>query len=108
MDLRYEDLLDSDDCTEAMICAKRSSFVHPFDRCVELVEDLLEPELVGLVDDYEEKFVMTRRVGERFLEPNQLRDFEVFVVRERAAFSVFVLHLKSFKSTDKIKANLRP
>ena len=47
---------------------------------VELVQHLLEPQLVDLVDDDEEHFVVLGPVGERVLELEQLVDGEVAAV----------------------------
>ena len=48
-------------------------------RAVELVEDHLEPELVGLVNDHEQQLVV-RALGERMLEIEQLVDAQVRAV----------------------------
>ena len=50
-----------------------------------LVEDLLEPELVDLVDDDEEHLVVFRAVAQRPLQRQQLVDLEVARVGERLA-----------------------
>ena len=47
---------------------------------VELVQHLLEPELVDLVDDDEEQLVVLGPVGARLLEVEELVDVEVAAV----------------------------
>ena len=65
---------------QAVIYPKRAAFAQPFDRRVQLMQDLLEPKLVSLVDDNEQKLIVTLRVGKPFLKSDQLRHFEIFVV----------------------------
>ena len=48
---------------------------------VQLVEDLLEPELVHLMDHDEEHLVVLRPLRQRALEREQLIDLQVFGVR---------------------------
>lgn len=43
----------------------------------DLEKDLFEPQLVGLVDDYEQKLVVGRRVRERSLKREQLRNPQI-------------------------------
>ena len=52
-------------------------------RAVHLVEDELEPELVDLMNDDEERFVVVRGRGEALLQLEELRDPEVRAVGER-------------------------
>ena len=53
----------------------RSSRVERGHRCVEFVQQLLEPQLVNLMDDDEEHLVVVRGAGERLLQGEQLVDF---------------------------------
>jgi hypothetical protein len=52
---------------------------------LQLEQDLLEPELVRLVDDDEEQLVVSRGVGQRGLEVEQLGDAEVRAVGKPAS-----------------------
>jgi hypothetical protein len=52
-------------------------------RAVDLVEDELEPELVDLMNDDEERLVVVRGRGEALLQLQELRDPEVRAVGER-------------------------
>ncbi len=58
-----------------MTCARRA----------ELVQQLLEPEFVRLVDGDEQQLVMSRRIGLRHLLGEQLRQPEVTAVGQPAA-----------------------
>jgi hypothetical protein len=53
---------------------------------VELVEQLLEPQLVDLVDDDEEHFIVLRPFGPELLELEQLVDLQVAAVGHRGGF----------------------
>jgi hypothetical protein len=44
------------------------------------MEDLFEPELVGLMNCYEKKFIVVFGIRETFLQRNQIRNTKVFVV----------------------------
>ena len=57
------------------------------------MQNLLKPQFVGLMDDDEKKFVVTRRIRERFLKLYQFRNFEIFIVRKCGVFPVFFGHL---------------
>src|SRR3989337_3233756 len=50
----------------------------------ELEQKLLEPQLVGLMNDDEEKLVVRGRVAEKLLESQQLGHLQVAPVRELA------------------------
>ena len=52
-------------------------------RAVHLVQDELEPELVDLMNDDEERLVVVRGRGEALLQLEELRDPEVRAVGER-------------------------
>src|SRR5581483_4060357 len=52
---------------------------------VQLVQDQLEPQLVGLVNDDEQRLVVVRRVGLADLERGQLGYLQVAVVRKGRA-----------------------
>jgi hypothetical protein len=54
---------------------------------VQLVQDLLEPELVHLMDHDEEHLVVLRSLREGALEREQLVDLQVFGVRRHDAVS---------------------
>ena len=90
MYLRDEQFLDLDDAGERARRRGRSVFAHGEDGRVYLVENLLEPEFVSLVDCDEQEFVVVRRVGQARLQVNQLAHAEVSVVGERGLAAVFI------------------
>ena len=49
---------------------------------LEFEDELLEPQLVDLVDDDEQQFVMRRRIGQQTLGREDLGDLEVAAVGE--------------------------
>src|SRR5215207_5397 len=83
VDLRDEQFLDLGDPAEGARRDGRAVFAHRAERGVDLVEHLLEPQLVRLVDGDEEQLVVVRRVGQTALQPDQVLDAQVLVVRER-------------------------
>jgi len=54
---------------------------EPLPNTIEFVQQLLEPELVDLMDDYEEQFVMLRPVRAGLLQRKKFIDFQVVRVR---------------------------
>ena len=83
MYLRDEQLLDLGDSRERARRRGRAAFAHGAGGGVNLVENLLEPKLVGLVDGDEEKLVVVRGVGQALLQADQVADFQVLVIRQR-------------------------
>ena len=51
--------------------------VEVFDQLIELVQQLLEPELVHLMNDDEQRLVVFRRIGLALLQAEQIVDAEV-------------------------------
>jgi hypothetical protein len=49
----------------------------------EFVQQLFEPELVGLVNDDEQHFIVFRWRGARFLESQELLQIQIVGIRER-------------------------
>jgi len=49
---------------------------------IKIVQQFFEPELVGLVNNDKEMFVMVRRVGLRMLKIKQFRNLQILAVRE--------------------------
>jgi hypothetical protein len=85
-----EQLLDLDDARERPRGRGRTVFAHRIRGGVQLVENLLEPQLVRLMDGDEEQLVVVRRVGQASLQPDQVAHAQVLVVRERSVAAVFV------------------
>ncbi len=71
-----------------MICPEEPPFVDPTDAGIKLVKDLLEPKLVGLMDNEKEKRVVARGLGSRLLTPERFRRLEIFVIRKRSIAAV--------------------
>ena len=84
VELRDQHLQDGEDALQGVLGAGGVVGVEQHADAVELVEDFLEPQLVDLVDDDEEQLVMFRSVGARLLQGQQLIDFQVGVVGDRA------------------------
>ena len=61
MDLRDQQLFNFDDASHRLGGFGNPIFLHQSDRRVDLMQDLFEPEFVGLMDRYEEQFVVLRR-----------------------------------------------
>jgi hypothetical protein len=78
--LRDEQLLYLGDAADGARRDGRAVFAHGAGRGVYLVEHLLEPELVRLVDGDEEQLVVVRRVGQALLQPDQLGHAQVLVI----------------------------
>src|SRR5207247_7927717 len=77
VDLRDRDLENREDTLE---CRQRPRRVAPREQALEevqLVQQLLEPQLVDLVDDDEQQLVVLGPVRERLLESQQIVDLEV-------------------------------
>ena len=56
------------------------------------MKDHLEPKLVSLMDRDEQQFVMMFRIGKAILQPDQLRDAKVLVIRKQGVVAVVVGH----------------
>jgi hypothetical protein len=75
-----EQFLDLDDARERARGRRRTVFAQRRDGGVQLVQNLLEPQLVSLMDGDEEQFVVVRRVRETLLQPDQIGHAQIFVV----------------------------
>ena len=64
MNLRDQQLFDLDDAAQRLGGFGRAIFFHQNDRCVNLVQDLFEPEFVSLVHGDEKQFIMLGRRGQ--------------------------------------------
>ena len=82
-ELLDQQALDLDAAAEEAVRLERVVGVEQRDDRVELVQDLLEPELVDLVDDDEEELVVVRRIGLRVLQAEQIVEPEIAAVAER-------------------------
>ena len=80
MNLSDEEFFYLGDARERATGERRAVFAHREVGGVNLVENLLEPEFVSLVDCDEEKLVVVRGVGQARLQVNQLAHAEVLVV----------------------------
>ena len=94
MYLRDHYFFDASYGPQAVIDAKRAALAQPFNSCVDLMKNLLEPKLVRLMDGNKEQFVVAHRFRQRHLQRQQFRNLEVFVVRKRGVFAVFGCHKK--------------
>ena len=74
------------------------------DRVIELVEDQLEPELVGLMDDHEQHLVM-RALGERVLQVEKLVDAQVRAVISAGHHRAALYAHRSCPRTDRRRRN---
>src|SRR5213083_1342233 len=77
VDLGHHHLEDGEHALEGREGARGVPAEEQRFQVVELVEQLLEPQLVDLVDDDEKGLVVLRAVGERLLEREQLVELEV-------------------------------
>jgi hypothetical protein len=77
VELRDQHLQDREHPLEGVLHARQVARREEALDVVDLVQDLLEPELVDLVDDDEQHLVVFGPVGARTLEVQQLRDAEV-------------------------------
>src|SRR5690349_13536832 len=57
MNLRNDHFFDRRHGAQRMIDAKGATFSQPADRCVDFVQDLLEPKLVSLMNDDKKQLV---------------------------------------------------
>ena len=84
VELRHQHLQDGEDALERVLGAVGLVGVEQAPHVVELVQDLLEPQLVDLVDHDEEHLVVLGAVRERPLQREQLVDAQVRVVGDGA------------------------
>src|SRR4029450_3926283 len=64
-----------------MLRAVQFVVFEPLPDAVEFVQQLLEPELVYLMDDDEEQFVVLRPLRTRLLQRKQFVDFQIARIR---------------------------
>jgi hypothetical protein len=88
VDLLVEDLLDLHDAAQGSDCRNDLIALEMANRRADFVQNLLEPQLVRLVDRYEEKLVVMRRIGQRLLKAYEVGNTEILVVREGRPLSV--------------------
>ena len=89
MDLSDEHFFDADHGAQAVICAECPPGIQPFDAGVHLVQDLLEPKLISLMDDDKKQLVVAGGFGQGRLELYQLGDLEILVIGKRGVLAVF-------------------
>ena len=82
IDLLLQEPLDRVDSPKSLRDAPQVIAIERRGGRVELVQELLEPELVNLVNDDEQHLVVMRRLGERLLKSQQLVNLEIRSVRE--------------------------
>jgi hypothetical protein len=80
------DPLDGVDALEVVPRPVRVPRVQGVPNRLQLEQDFLEPELVGLVDDDEEEFVVSMRIRKQALQREQLGDPQVRAIGELAVF----------------------
>ena len=80
--LRDHDLQDRQDPFQRVLRTVRFVAFEPLTNAVELVQQLLEPELVDLMDDDEEELVVLRSCRSRLLQREQLVDLQVARIRD--------------------------
>src|SRR5215207_6326033 len=80
MYLRDEQFLYLGDAREGARRDGRAVFAHRAECGVDLVEHLLEPQLVRLVDGDEEQLVVVRGFGQTLLQPDQLGHAQILVI----------------------------
>ena len=85
VELRDQHLEDGEDALHRVLRAGGVVDVEQGAHPVELVQDLLEPELVDLVDDDEQQLVVLGAVGARLLQAEQLVNLQVGVVGDGGA-----------------------
>src|ERR1041384_6731530 len=95
VNLRDQQLLDLDDSAQRERRFRDSITLHQSDRGVDLVQDLLEPEFISLMHGDKEQLIVMRGRRQARLQFNHLRHAQIFVVRERSVFAVFVGHFWS-------------
>ena len=78
--LRDEHLQDGEDALHRVLDPRGVAGIQPPDHLIDLVEDLLEPQLVDLVDDDEEHLVVLGTRGSGALEREELVDGQVAAV----------------------------
>ena len=83
VELGDEHLENGQDALERVLRPVRVVGLEQQRRAIDLVQDLLEPELVDLVNDDEEQLVVLGPFGARALEIEQLVDVEVAAVGDR-------------------------
>ena len=83
VDLLFEQPLNRMNAAKVLGTREQIVAIEREHRRVELVQKLLEPQLVDLMDDDEEHLVVMRRVGERLLKAEQLVNFQVGTVGKR-------------------------
>ncbi len=83
VDLRDLDLEDGEDPLQRGVDRRQLVALEAVAQMVELVQHLLEPELVDLVDDDEEHLVVLRPAGLGALAGEQLVELQVVRVSER-------------------------
>jgi hypothetical protein len=83
VDLRDHYLQDREHALQGVERARRVPPLQERLQIVDLVQQLLEPKLVNLVDDDEEGLVVLRPVGDRPLERKELVELEIAGVGNR-------------------------
>ena len=83
VDLVFEQPLNRVDAAEILADLERFAAAEMAHRRFDLVQHLLEPQLVDLMDDDEEQLVVVRRVALRNLQREQLVDVEIRAVGQR-------------------------
>src|ERR1051325_2692995 len=95
VNLRDQQLLDLDDPAQRERRFRDSINLHQSDGGVDLVQDLLEPKFIRLMHRDEEQLIVMSGRRQARLQVDQFRHAQIFVVRERSVFAVFVGHFWS-------------
>src|SRR5688572_3772999 len=81
-DLGHEDPLDLVAAAQEPEADEHMITIEMAHDRVELVKELLEPELVDLMDDDEERLVVLRRIGPELLQRNEIVNAQIAAVAE--------------------------
>ena len=92
VELRDEHLEDRQDSLERVLRTMRLARAQQPRHVIELVQELLEPELVHLVDHDEEHLVMLGALGARLLKREELVDLEIAGVGHRRVGAGGIAH----------------
>jgi hypothetical protein len=95
MNLRNDHFFNRRDGFQRMIGAEFPPFPHPSYARVDLVQNLLEPELIRLMNDDKKKFVVAGRLGQSFLQIDQFGNFQIFIIGKCRIFAV-IMHFFRF------------
>ena len=81
VELRHHHFQDREDALQGVLRTMRFVRFQKLDDAIQFVQQLLEPELVHLVDDDEQRLVMFGPCGAWLLQRQQLVDLQITGVR---------------------------